>query len=435
MVDLHFADSEQEADEQGLRWWQSLDPTAKVGSVHHTVPKFYLLRFARNEQVVTRTPGENRVILRNVADMGQRDFYTAVVDVELLRAVQDAETLTDAQREDLLAAATGEQRGADARFEDIFGHFEGLAATVLARLTATPTQPVDRNERYVLTEFLAFQMVRGVRSRREYELIGEFFAKSMLRPPLPAKARRRTELAQARLAGRHPARGNGRRLSPKRTERDRLLTDGQLAKVSIRPPPNEHLLMIAQAQERIGVHLFLRPFTVVELDQPLLVTGDEPVVVVAEPNAEHLPSCYLTAKQRRRRLQAAITAGREEHRETLHLYTTRPQAVATAEHVAMPIDPHRALVLGRINTDATAHLHLNGDAAREFADDLNSRIAAQAYLWVAAHPDHPTFADLVIPEPGPLVLACDGASPAEQTLARPPQPRATVRQRRADWDG
>ncbi len=50
--------------------------------------------------------------------------------------------------------------------------------------------------------------------------------------------------------------------------------------IGIRPYPNEHLRQFADIGEEIAPDLFVRTFTVVELDEPV-VTGDEPVVVIA----------------------------------------------------------------------------------------------------------------------------------------------------------
>lgn len=429
MVDLNLASSPEEAEERGLRILQSLDPLAKVGSVHHTVPRFYLQRFALGERVATRVPGQDGIVIRNVADMGQRDFYTAVVDTDAADRIQNAVSAADADVTDVHAAGA---KGVDARLEDVLSTMEGLAGTVVMRIADKPHIAVDAEERFALTTFLAFQIVRGVRARREIELFAEFHAKTMLRQPLHPKARRRIEIEQARRAGRQPARGNGRQLPPKRGASD-LLSDEQLDRLVIRSHPNEHLRLFGGVAEHIAPHLWVRPFTVVELDEPLLLTGDEPVVVVGEVGADHVDACFLTEKQRRRRLATAMAAGRE-HRELVHFYATRPQGVARADEVAIPIDPRRALVLGPKNTGAPAHVALVGEDARDFADDLNTRIAAQAYLWVVAHPDHPTFQSLTIPEPGPLVRACDGASPAGRALNQPPQPRAPMRLRRTDWE-
>jgi len=318
VLNLPLADSEEEAMNIALRQLRAMSPTAKVGAVHHTVPKFYLRRFARDEQLLVRVPGGTEANLRNIADIGVRDFYTAVVDADGLRILQEADV-------DVLPAPEAREawrdsngpKGVDARLEDIFSTVEGWTATVLTRMTEQPDMPVTQDERYALATFLSLQMVRGVRFRREIELLGEFYAKSMLAQPLPPKARRRAQVAAARRAGRTPTRGKGHRLPPKRVPRD-VLTDEQLRKVQIRPHPNAHLGMLGPTAEAAAPHLFVRPFTLVELDRPLLITADEPVVVVSNVGADHLPSCSLTPKQRRRRLAKAIAAGRE-YCETVHL--------------------------------------------------------------------------------------------------------------------
>lgn len=46
--------------------------------------------------------------------------------------------------------------------------------------------------------------------------------------------------------------------------------------------PNEHLRQFADISEEIAPYLFVRTFTVIELDEPVLVTVDEPVVVIGE---------------------------------------------------------------------------------------------------------------------------------------------------------
>ncbi len=432
-MDIGLSNSPEEALQEGLERLKAMDPAAKVGSVHHTVPQFYLRRFARGEQVATRTPGEPEVLVRNIRDMGQRDFYTAVVDADGLAHMKSALEMPSEQQAAVWRGGTG-KAVLDGRIEDVLAVVDGWGAAVLTRLTEQPERPLTKEERYALTTFLSFQMTRGVRTRREIELIGEYYVKMSLRSPLSAKQQRRADLAAARRAGRTPARGNGRKLPPKQTAGDRVVTDGMLRQVGIRPSPNEHLLLLAGTSEQVAEHLFVRPFTVVELDVPLLVTCDEPVVVLSDMGEqEHQPSCSLTAKQRRRALAAAAADGRE-HREVLHLYATRPKAVAEAEYIAMPMDPSRALVLGPKTTGAPTHVRLEGAAAADFAVDLNTRLAAQAYLWVAGHPDGPALSTVVLPEPGPLIMVCDGGTPGSVATNRPPEPRSPNRLRRTDWD-
>ncbi len=90
-------------------------------------------------------------------------------------------------------------------------------------------------------------------------------------------------------------------------------------------------------------------------------------------------------------------------------------------------------MLGPKDTPAPAHVRLDDDAAREFADDLNQRVIGKAYTWVAAHPEHEPFRSMSIPESGPLVMACAGGSAGEDAMNRPPEPHTPMRLRRTDW--
>jgi hypothetical protein len=51
------------------------------------------------------------------------------------------------------------------------------------------------------------------------------------------------------------------------------------------------------------------------------------------------------------------------------------------------------------------------------------RVLLYAYQWVAAHPEHPTFAGMVFPDLEPVIRVCDGGSQFAHDLDRPPDPR------------
>jgi hypothetical protein len=74
-----------------------------------------------------------------------------------------------------------------------------------------------------------------------------------------------------------------------------------------------------------------------------------------------------------------------------------------------------------------------GDEAHELAEDVNAALVAQAYEWVAARPDHPSFRDWTFPPPGPLIGVCDGGSVMSEQLRSAP-PHRWQRLRR-DWPG
>jgi hypothetical protein len=99
----------------------------------------------------------------------------------------------------------------------------------------------------------------------------------------------------------------------------------------------------------------------------------------------------------------------------------------------MTLTPSALLVLGRAGEEPVPEVFFRGDAARELAEDVNAALVAQAYEWVAARPDHPSFRDWRFPPPGPLIGVCDGGSVMSQQLKSAP-PHRWQRLRR-DWPG
>lgn len=71
--------SAEEIDAQARAWMSSIDPAEKVGARHHTVPRFYLARFAdRREQLRVRDRATGAASLRSIKDLAVKDFYTIV---------------------------------------------------------------------------------------------------------------------------------------------------------------------------------------------------------------------------------------------------------------------------------------------------------------------------------------------------------------------
>lgn len=418
-LDLGLHNTPDEARAAGEAWARRIDPSLQVGALHHIVPRFYLQRFSGNGKVRRRAPAETATQLVNVTSLGIRDFYTAVSDrrppAEHAAAPDDAD----------------QDRYLDSALEQVLTRIEGWGADVLRRLTDEPGAPVRMDERYALTQFLSFQFVRGCRRRREIEKIGEYWAKTMLSDgAVPRKVRREADLRAARRAGRSTGRGNGgwKKRRPSAAPR---LTEAQLRDLSITPHPNEHLRMLGDSAHQVGEHLFPRPVTVVEFDQPYLLTCDEPVLVLDPADRQHLPSCALTDRERARRRNKALIAGRE-FSDVVHVYPTRPSGVALAEEIAFPIDPTRLLLLGPKETVDQPHLRVVGREAKRIADDINARVAAQAYLWVVGHQDNDAIHEVDLPAVGPLFGVCDGASAARDALAASPSPVRTTRLRRSD---
>lgn len=130
-----------------------LDPKVKVGSRHQVVPRFILAKWADGAgQVQVRSRAGERTCQQQVTDLGVTDFYTAVsISGEL-----------DACMEDLLAEIEGEL---SALIRELMNPF-------------APLWQLGHEETAKLATFVAFQMVRGPRRRREIEIQAGWFAKT-----------------------------------------------------------------------------------------------------------------------------------------------------------------------------------------------------------------------------------------------------------------
>jgi hypothetical protein len=173
--------------------------------------------------------------------------------------------------------------------------------------------------------------------------------------------------------------------------------------------------------------LLPKPEQIARIDAPLFVTCDEPVLVDNDDHVQHLPECSLTREQLRRRKRA--TASGATYRQIIHVWPTRPAGVQVADAIAMPLTPSALLVLGRAGEQPVPEVFFHGDEARELAEDVNAALVAQAYEWVVAQPDHPSFRDWMFS----LIGVCDGGSVMSQQLRSAP-PHRWQRLRR-DWPG
>lgn len=210
--------SAQAADRRAQDWLDNIDPRAGVGARHHIVPRFLLARFASAEgQVRVRGRADGKASLRSISDLAVRDFYTAVT--------KNAEL--DARLESLLSAVEG-------KVAEILRHH--IDCNVFARARAfTP------EERAILDAFVGMQAVRGLRTRRSFEVLTGYTAKLL--------------------------------------NHDKV-SEADLRHIDFVPHPNEHLEMFGTLAERAEITLRQRSATMVKLDKPLLIIGDEPVLRV-----------------------------------------------------------------------------------------------------------------------------------------------------------
>jgi Protein of unknown function (DUF4238) len=245
-----------EEDQLARRWLATSDPSSGVGARHHTVPAFYLRRFA---------DGDGRLLVRDrptgrlfppitVSKLAIRDFYTTVNDDGTL----------------------------DGRMEKLLGRVEGEAAQLL-KLLLSPYRrpgPLTAAEQLTLCQFVAFQMVRGPRKRREMELQADYTIK---------------------------------------LQAGDQLTEQDLREITAVPHPNEHIRLMGPLSYNILQYLMPRPVQIARIDAPLFMTCDEPVLVDNDDHVQHLPECSLSREQIRRRrlptlpLRAAATPSHRCH--------------------------------------------------------------------------------------------------------------------------
>lgn len=135
------------------------DSSAQVGARHHVVPRFYLQRFAQNDQVAVRDTQRDQWRTSSTRDIAIRDFYTfRHVDGHL-----------------------------DDSIEHMLSKIEGAASRLLnERLNAFAKQRhFTLEERLVLDCYVSFQMVRGPERRRIVELTTDVYGKLMSEGRMP----------------------------------------------------------------------------------------------------------------------------------------------------------------------------------------------------------------------------------------------------------
>lgn len=331
----------------------SLQPGAAVGVRHHIVPKVLLARFATAKgRIRVRDRSTGVSSVRNIGDLAVRDFYTAVTTNKEL----------------------------DGRLEAILSEVEGTMATILreridARAFVKPRH-FTTQERFVIDTFVSMQYVRGMRVRRTMEIVTDYGMKLV---------------------------NQGR------------LTTEEIGTLDIVPHPNDHLRMFGPLSQQAHEYLAPRPLVVVHLEQPLLLIGDEPVVMSADlsfptVDPEGLPN---------------VSGLGIDLRDIIQLQSNRGVGFATADEILLAVSPTTVLVFGPLGQSWDARsVRMIGKDAAVAAAEHNSLVLDASVDWVAAHPDHPSFAHMNMPEAKPIVRISDeGSVPgrrANSTLVRRP---------------
>lgn len=346
--------SDREADRRAREWLGKLDHQAAVGKRHHIVPRFLLARFASEDgKLRVRNRRDGKASTRSIGDLAVRDFYTAVTD----------------------------SSGLDSSLESLLSTVEGGTADILRQHldfgAFVKPRPFTLEERATLDAFVAMQAVRGMRIRRSIEVIADYTVK--------------------------------------------LLNQDKISEEDIRnrdfvPHPNEHLKMFGNLAQRAEETLKGRSTSLIHLDKPLLIIGDEPVLIEAEQDES----------AKRGESKPELTS-----QDFVRLEGGR--GFANAEIIMLPVAPAVLLVYGpRGRRNLPAEVHLAGAEALSFAEELNRLMASCAIDWIAARPDHPSFDSLKVLPPQPLLTVRDYGSSAAARVNSTPARRPIRRLRHDD---
>lgn len=347
--------SSREADRRAREWLDNLDRQSAVGKRHHIVPKFLLARFASARgQLRVRNRAGGVASLRSISDLGVRDFYTAV----------------------------NNDANLDSSLESLLSVVEGGAAEVLRRHLDFRTFAVPRSftpeERAILDNLVAAQSIRGMRLRRQIEVLTDYSVKLLHQGVLSEEDQRTLDFV---------------------------------------PHPNEHLSMFGNLADHVESALKERPLSLVRLHRSLLITGDEPVVIAnsqlatapAPPEISRTKSEDLVAFER--------TLG----------------GLLNAEAILLAVSPSDLLLYGRPGAgEWRPGRTISGDDAVSFAHEHNSLVLASAIDWVAANPEHPTFGSMRMPAPGSVLKVHDYGSVAASRVNATPAGRPIRRLRPDD---
>ncbi|UGT58864.1 DUF4238 domain-containing protein [Nocardia asteroides] len=360
-------------------WLQSPHRFGKVGARHHVVPSFVLKKWADSSGRVWAKSKHDRIEgIRTVANLAITDFYTFIA--------------TDGKL--------------DSSLEHLLSGVEDRAALVLRKLNNPfmGNVALTYQEFTELVEFVAFQIVRSPRRRREHEMMVDWYAKTMV----------------------------GGRMADTVTEDD-------LRALEFTPHQNEHIEIMTAGAAAVADELLQRPVGLLTLDRPLLLIGDEMVIVLTEGEpVPHLPECAHPderppRKATRRRSPKKKGRRPREVTELVHVVPTQRRGIATAEEIAMPISPRTVLLFApRADWDGVvARGQLGGADADELATTINDRIVEDSLDMIVGRIDDEQFRALAIPEHRPLLTACGSTGAANEALTAVPK---RLRPQRLDRD-
>lgn len=354
-------DSETD-EEEALRWMSSIDPQAAVGTRHHAVPKFVLMRWANsNGRVQVFSKVEGNIGVRNIDTLAIRDFYT-IIDTHGAR---------------------------NSMMESILSEMEGAAARAISDLLSPFTLPRGYEEHVAtLAQFAAFQVVRTPRYRREAELRVEWYAKTMASGRVDDSELRELEIV------------------PHQNEAIGMM--GDLARSLLPMFLCRPIALVVLDGSRLLLS-----------DEPIVVNS--PTGAMHHPDCfltnEEIEA--RIAKEARKKLKRQKRVGR-----VIHFSSTVPRGLGVANEIVLPIAPSAALLWGPLRSSphvgGVDRIKVAGSEADRFASLANSAISEQALDWIVSRTSDDDFAQRAFPELGPLMRVCDGENAASLAINETP---------------
>ncbi len=343
----------------------SADRSLQVGARHHTVPAFYLRRFANsNEQLWVRDRRSPNAGIRKTADLAIKDFYTFInVDGE-----------------------------PDGRLEQFLTRIEGAAASALRRATSSVTwgNPVLAQDHADIALFMAFQYARGPRRRRELEVMSDLYTRMVeLNEPVHG-GRREVAAYRARLR--------------------------EFRELEFAAHPNTHLSMLGPLAQKLYPYFAERPLSVVSLTAGALLTCDEPIAAFHE---DRNPAPLLAPTRQRVRTRRRQGARKARQATLIHVQNAGHHGLALADQIAMPVGRRTLIVLGGPETSLPSHLRLSPDESMMAAEELNRHLIEQTYFCAFSHPEDQHLLAQPLPELGPL-YKLGGTRPEDGMIAANP---------------
>lgn len=303
---------------------------------HHYVPRFYLARFCDQRGQLAAYDRTTRKLISGRAErLGfERDLYRLPDNAGLPKYF----------------------------LEEVFGELESQAASAIERVVQSGV--VTEADRRTLATYLTLQILRTPHTIRAVTDMAAWSASIEMQIELGRKLDRGDlDVEQRRMA----------------ENALRQLEDGTLRIV---PAEKSRVGLVLAAFEQMLVQV-LRDWTwlVVLLDRPRLLTSDNPVVLLGEPDPGS-PATNL--------------------------------GVATALEIWLPLDPRRALVLSRDQSLTSPLIGLSDAHVRS----INLRLALESTRWIFFRPGTATVRDLQVPREAPRWFS--------RTMGRRDRPDGTV---------